>query len=333
MISNTVFKKIICAAVASAMIATVLTGCGDDKASDKPATVADQEGQGSDDASDANKTDDSGSKSDVATEIPDEQVDEKWIEVLKQNGTFYDAFYNYPNIMKEEEPNHPDNVKMPDGIIKENNDYYIPDMEVPETESVDMSAIVGRWIPVKSSYMDIDSDWSWAKDANVDFHLDLNADGTSSCNMFDGEKHAPWNEKSIPIYGQDYAYGMVGENLVLHRDMGLGAEMVYTFERDGAGSASDLASQETEQKLLGHKLDGAKVYRLARMYEGGKETAVTADDVANSPEDHFVVMVETDEENHNGYGYMRSGKEDSPLYYQGDRGVVKFIIEDPTNAG
>ena len=179
--------------------------------------------------------------------------------------------------------------------------------------------------------MDIDSDWSWAKDANVDFHLDLNADGTSSCNMFDGEKHAPWNEKSIPIYGQDYAYGMVGENLVLHRDMGLGAEMVYTFERDGAGSASDLASQETEQKLLGHKLDGAKVYRLARMYEGGKETAVTADDVANSPEDHFVVMVETDEENHNGYGYMRSGKEDSPLYYQGDRGVVKFIIEDPTN--
>lgn len=296
--------------IASAMIATMITGCGKDGTSTSgESNVTDVADKTTDDVESDNNTADSGSKSDNAVEIPDEQVDEKWIEVLKENGTFYDAFYNYPKIMKEEEPNHPDNVKMPDGIIRDNNDYYIPDMEVPETESADMSAIVGRWLPVKSSYMDIDTDWTWAKSANVDFHLDLNADGTSSCNMFGGEQTAPWNKKSIPINGQDCAYGMVGDNLVLHSDMGLGAEMVYTFERDG--EAAPVQTEDIEEKFLGHKLENAKVYRMA-----------------NSPDDHFVVMVETDEEYHSGYGYIRDGATDTALYYQGDREIVKLINEN-----
>lgn len=306
-----VFYKIICAAISSVMIAALLAGCGKDDVSAPTPEIAASENVTSEESANVRSDTSVISKDDAATDIPDEQVDEKWIEVLKQNGTFYDAFYNYPKIMKEEEPNHPDNVKMPDGIIKENNDYYIPDMEVPETESVDMSEIVGRWIPVKSTYMDIDSDWSWAKEAGLDFHLDLNADGTSSCNMFGGEQTAPWNEKSIPINGQDCAYGMVGDNLVLHSDMGLGAEMVYTFERDGETSVPVQASEGAEEKLLGHKLDGAKVYRMA-----------------SSPDDHFVVMVETDEEYHSGYGYMRDGATDTALYYQGDRGIVKLINEN-----
>lgn len=332
---NTTIGKITCMLLISAMSISLLAGCGDDDSSDLAAKLAKAGGQQEDDDADKDSKGKGGNAvKDMADKLvaaADENVDEAWLNVLKENGTFYDAYYNYRKILKEEEPNHPDNVKMPDGIIKENNDYYIPDMEVPETESADMSEIVGRWIPVKSSYQDIESDWSWAREAGVDFHLDLNEDGTSSCNMFDGEKEAPWNEKYIPIYGQDYAYGMDGDFLVLHRDMGLGAEMIYTFERDNKNNAMLRAHEDDESKYLGHRLPDGKVYRLARIYENGKETKVSTEDVETSPDDHFVVMVETDEEAHSGYGYMRSGITDTAIYYQGDRNLVKFIEEDSTN--
>ena len=327
-------EKIICAILITVMGASLLTGCGEkDNTSDFASKLAGAAGA-SDDKGEVgdkkSKTEDAAqAMADKLAEVADEQVDEKWIDVLKANGTFYDAYYNYRTIMKEEEPNHPDNVKMPKGIIKENNDYYIPDMEVPELEQADMSAITGRWIPVMSSYQDIETDWTWARDVGVDFHLDLNDDGTSSCNMFDGEKEAPWNEKYISVYGQDYTYGMEGDYLVLHRDMGLGAEMIYTFERDNKDNSLMRAHEDDESQYLGHKLKDAKVYRLARMYDDGKEKTVSSDDAETSPDDHFIVMVETDDERHSGYGYIRSGITDTALYYQGDRNLVKLVGEDP----
>ena len=324
--------KIVCALLISTLGLSVLTGCGDDDASDFASKLAQaggaQESDDTDKGSDKKEGDAVKDMADKITAAANEKVDEAWIEVLKENGTFYDAFYNYRKILKEEEPNHPDNVKMPDGIIKENNDYYIPDMEVPETKSADMSELVGRWRPVTSSYMDIDTDWTWARDADVDFHLDLNEDGTSSCNMFGGDQEAPWNEKIIPINGQDCEYGLVGDNLVLHRDMGLGAEMVYTFERDNKSNAMVRAHEDDVSEYLGHPLPDGKVYRLARIYENGKETKVSTEDAETSPDDHFVVMVETDEEAHSGYGYMRSGITDTALYYESERELVKLINED-----
>lgn len=264
---------------------------------------------------------------------PEEDVDEEWMEVLEANGTFYDAFYNLRKIMKEEEPNHPDNVKMPKGIIRDNNDYYIPDMEVPETTSADMSEITGRWIPVSSTYMDTETDWTWAREANVDFHLDLNDDGTCSCNMFGGEQKGSWDARSIPIAGKDCAYGMEGDILVLHNDMGLGAEMVYRFERDTKGNTLMRAHEDDESEYLGHKLPGAKLYRLKDVYQGGAKKEYSDSDPDLDPKTHFVVLAETDDEYHSGYGYMRNGVTDTMLYYQCDRGIVKLINEDTTDRG
>ena len=335
---NKLLKKITCLVLMAAMIVSMLAGCGKDSdvASDFASKMADATGQNDAGKDENNKDADSTDKTDAASETDgpvrvDEEVDEKWIEVLKENGTFYDAFYNYPKIMKEEEPNHPDNVKMPGGIIRENNDYYIPDMEEPETESVEMSELYGRWIPVSAIYQDIKTDYTWAREAGVDFHLDLNEDGTCSCNIFDGEQKGTWNEKSIPLHGQDYAYGMNGDNLVLHKDMGLGTDMSFVFERDNKSNAMVRAHEDNESEYLGHNLENAKVYRLARIYDGGKETKVSEEDLETSPKDHFVVMVETDDENHNGYGYIREGITDTAIYYQGDRGIVKYIDEDTTN--
>ena len=341
---NVVPEKALCALLILTMCVSVFAGCKSKEKADLTSMLNEESGQGDNGGTDkdndkADKDKEAGSEAgdavkdltDKLAESVDEQVDEKWIDVLKENGTFYDAFYNYRKIMKEEKPDHPDNVKMPKGIIKANNDYYIPDMEVPETETADMSEIVGRWIPVSTTYMDNTTDWSWARKAGVDFHLDLNEDGTSSCNMFGGEQEGPWNEKTIPISGKDCSYGMEGDYLILHADMGLGAEMVYKFERDSKGNALVRAHEDDVTEYLGHKLEDGKVYRLARIYEGGKETKVSSEDAENSPDDHFVVMVETDEEYHSGYGYMRSGIKDTALYYQGDRGLVKLINEDVTD--
>ena len=341
MMRSSLSVKIVCVSLMAAMLVPALTGCGDDDkdaAAKLEAAAGKLDESGKDDAADDGGKDTKKDAGDTAADLADklaaaadEKIDEEWFAVLKANGTFYDAFYNYRKILTEEEPNHPDDVKMPKGILEVNNDYYIPDMEVPETESVDMSEIVGRWLPVKTTYMDIDTDWTALRQADVDFHLILNEDGTSSCNMFGGEKEGPWDGKSIPINGKDCTYGMEGDYLVLHADMGLGAEMVYTFERDNKANNLVRAREDDESKYLGHKLRDAKVYRLARIYEGGKETAVSTDDLETSPDDHFVVIVETDEKDHNGYGYMREGIKDTALYYQGDRGIVKFINEDPSD--
>lgn len=332
--------KVRCLVLVAGMSTLLLSACGgkEDAATGFASKLADATGQSSESPKD-DKEKDSEDKSENAakdmadklTAAVDENVDEKWIEVLEENGTFYDAFYNYRKILKEEEPDHPDNVKMPDGIIIENNDYYIPDMEVPETTSVDMSQLYGRWLPVSSTYMDIDTDWTWARSADVDFHLDLNEDGTSSCNMFDGEQTAKWDSKSISINGQECAYGMEGDYLILHRDMGLGAEMIYRFERDTRGNSLMRAHEDDVTEYLGHRLSEGRVYRLARIYEDGKETMVSTDDPETSPDDHFIVMVETDEDAKSGFGYMRSGITDTALYYQGDRGVIKLINEDTSD--
>ena len=135
--------KILCITLAVTMSASLLTACGDrdkeDAASDLASKIADaaEQSDGSQKDEKEKESDDKDSKDksekaakDMADKLAaavDENVDEKWIKVLEENGTFYDAFYNYRNILKEEEPNHPDNVKMPDGIIKENAEkaqYY-----------------------------------------------------------------------------------------------------------------------------------------------------------------------------------------------------------------
>ncbi len=321
--------------LALCLAATSLTACGDDDAAKALAINKqdDTSSESSDDISTENENGGTDNTEEISPEeqYPEEDIDDEWMEVLEANGTFYDAFYNYRKILKEEEPDHPDNVKMPDGIIKENNDYYIPDMEVPETTSVEMSELYGRWLPVSSTYMDIDTDWTALREANVDFHLDLNEDGTCACNMFGGEKSGNWNSKAIPINGKDCAYGMEGDLLILHQDMGLGAEMIYRFERDTKDTALVRAHEDEVTGYFGHKLKDAKVYRLARIIENGKETTVSTEDVETSPKDHFVVYVETDDEYHSGYGYMREGVTDTALYFQGDRGVVKKINEDTTN--
>ncbi len=321
------------------MCAMSLAACGDDDdAAVALALNKNKESASEESGSEASKENDSDagdSKDEISPEeqYPEEDIDEKWMEVLKENGTFYDAFYRLRTIMKEEEPDHPDDIKVPDGILKVNNDYYIPDMEVPETTTADMSQLYGRWIPVSSTYQDIETDWTWAREAGVDFHLDLNEDGTGSCNMFDGEHEGPWDEKSIQIYGQDYAYGMDGDKLVLHRDMGLGAEMVYVFERDEKNNDFARGHEDDATEYLGHRLEGAKVYRLKGMYQGGVKREESETDPLLDPKTHFVVMVETDEETHNGYGYMRDGITDTALYYQTDRGIVKLINEDTTDRG
>lgn len=250
-------------------------------------------------------------------QYPEEEIDKEWMEVLEANGTFYDAFYNLRKIMKEEEPNHPDNVKMPNGIIKENNDYYIPDLQSPETESVDASEIIGRWIPVYSLYQDIKTDFTWAREAEVDFHLDLNDDGTSSCNIIGGEQTGTWNDKTIPINGKDCTYGMEDDYLVLTMNIAPGLDMYYAFERDVKNNDFVRAHENDESGYLGHRLPGAKLYR--------------AKSPDLDPKTHFVVLVETDEEYHNGYGYMREGVTDTALYYQSDRGIIKPINENTTD--
>lgn len=326
------------AAVLVTVIVLLLCACGKDdksaadalslnKSSDETAAdtsddenASSGENVASTDASDKTKPED---------EYPEEDVDEAWIQVLKDNGTFYDAYYSLPKIMKEDPGDHPDNIKVPDGIIKANLDYYFPQMDdEPKTEHAEMSEIVGKWIPVTSRYQDIETDFTWARDAGVDFHLILNEDGTGSCNMYDGEQEAPWNEKTIYMSWKDCEYGLDGDNLVLSADMGLGTKMSWTFERDNSSNDFARAHEDDATQLLGRKLEGAKLYRLARSFEDGKKTDIGPDNADRSPDDHFVVMVETDDQTHNGYGYMREGIKDTALYYQSDRGIVKRINEN-----
>lgn len=304
--------------LAAVICASALTACGDDSKETATGQTQSDADPVSEQATETPKADESDAPDaatpTVAEQYPEEDIDEKWIEVLKENGTFYDAFYNYPKIMEEEEPNHPDNIKVPDGIIRENNDYYIPELETVESESVSASEIVGRWIPIYSMYQDIKSDFTWAKDAGVDFHLILNADGTETCNMYGGEKPGKWNDKTIEINGMECTYGMEEGNLILKCEIAPGCDMYYAFERDGE-NAVETAKEDAPPVYLGHKLEDAKVYRLKG-------------DTDLDPATHFVVLVETDEETHNGYGYIRNGELDTALYYQGDRGIIKLINEN-----
>ncbi len=331
-------KKILYTTAAMTALSLCLCACGDDddKAS-LSSKLADATGKtedtGSNPQSESEKPGTDPALSARLAELADEEVDEEWMEVLEANGSFYDAFYNLRKIMKEEEPNHPDDVKMPDGIIKDNNDYYIPDMQLPETTSVDSSEIIGRWIPVYSMYQDIQTDFTWAREAGVDFHLDLNEDGTTSCNIIDGEQKGTWNDKTIPINGKDCTYGMEDDYLVLRMNIAPGLDMVYAFERDEKNNSFVRAHEDDESGYLGHKLKDAKVYRLVQTVDGNDKKKADPNDPELSPEDHFIVLVETDEEYHSGYGYIRNGITDTAIYYQGDRGIFKLINEDTTDRG
>lgn len=341
---NESFGKIIRIILFAMMSILVFAGCKDKERPDLSSKhVQEQNGgekTGNDEADaekglSAKEGDDATDTDDVPPEVPDEAVDEKWIKVLEENGTFYDAIYALPKIMEEDPGNHPDNIKVPDGIIKDNLDYYIPEFVKDDGNDsgrapVNMSEVVGRWIPLFSKYQGIETDYTWAKKSGQDFHLILNDDGTGKCNLYEGEQNIEWDENKIvlpkPIV-QECTYLIDGENLVMSREMAPGMVMSWTFERDGEGSDAATAKEEPEQ-FLGHKLNGAKVYRLARTFEGKNKKDATTDDPELSPKDHFVVIVETDEEVHNGYGYMREGKTDTALYYQSDRGIFKLINEN-----
>ena len=267
-------------------------------------------------------------------EAPDEPVDEEWIGVLKENGTFYDALYSLPKIMEEDPGNHPDNVKMPDGIIRDNLDYYIPQMNEDDgddglTAPGSMAEVAGTWIPITAKYQDIETDYTWIKDAGVDFHLILNEDGTGKCNMYGGEQDAPWNEKTILISGKDCSYGLDADgHLVAYFDPGLETNMSWVFASEAEyGEIAD-SMKPDQSGFLGKKLEDGKLYRLKGAYIGNEKLNEDSDDPQYTPEDHFIVMAETDEDTHNGYGYIREGAEDIALYYQSDRGIIKPINEN-----
>ena len=331
-------KKFMCA-VAFISLFVSLCGCGDkdEKESNIASKISEATGTNTEETDNGGgkKSDGAEAIADMADQIAqavDENVDEKWIEVLEENGTFYDALYSLPKIMKEDPGDHPVDIKIPDGIIKENLDYYIPQMQQDdgddEGEVPAMSDIIGRWLPVTAKYEDIETDYTWAREAGVDMHLELNEDGTSSCNMYDGEQKDSWDEKIIKLNGMECEYRMVGDNLVLSRDMGLDTKMSWTFERDNKNNSFVRAHEDQVTGFNGHRLSKGKLYRLARTYEGKDKKDASVDDPELSPEDHFVVLVETDEDAHNGFGYMRSGITDTALYYQSDRGIVKLINEN-----
>ncbi len=198
-----------------------------------------------------------------------------------------------------------------------------------------MSAVAGTWLPVSSTMMDIKTDYTWTRESDVDFHLILNEDGTGTCNLFDGEQDVSWNGKTITLPApaeMEYTYYVEDNQLILTNLMDIGYEMSFVFERDNASNAFVRAHENEESQYLGRRLPKeAKVYRLARSVENGQETEASAGDALMNPKNHFVVIVETDEDEESGYGYMRDGKDDTAIYYETKRNLIKLIDEDTSD--
>ena len=322
-------KKRLWTVPAAVVMVLVFAACGKDNDKEDIAAKIEEAVSDKSDGSVTQNEADKAQQPEAARDSVNEQVDKEWIGVLEANGTMYDAFYSLPAIMKEEKPDHPDDVIMPEGLSEADYSYYDSDPENTEYAKADMYEVAGTWIPVSTKFMDVETDYTWARDAGVDFHLILNEDGSGSCNMYGEEQKVPWNSRTITMQGNmECTYHLDGDNLILANMIADGQEMSWVFERDVKSNTFARAHEDDETKYLGRKLEGAKLYRLTGIYQGGVKKEDNDDDASLDPETHFVVMVETDENSHSGYGYMRDGAGDTALYYQGDRGIVKLINED-----
>ena len=341
---NRGMRKIYALIAAIITAGLLLTACGNKKEGITAQGVERSQDKGSEEAGDlsvgkagkgSTQPDGSGGKSakggSAAGDAKIIEIDEEWMAVLSANGTMYDAFYALPDIMKSEKPDHKDDVKLPEGLTKDNYDYY---NEVPEDWELppgDMAATAGRWIPHTALYMGIETDYSWIKEAGVDFHLILNADGTGSCNMYGStEAEVTWNETNIVLTNpqrMECTYELNGDTLNIWYLPKEDREQSWVFIRDGAQVASD-EDKDGEEEDLGQELRDGKLYRLVCLYENGEEKKAEAGDPDTDPEDHFAVLVETDGEKHSGYGYYRDGDEDVPIYYQTERNLIKKIREN-----
>ncbi|MBR6452528.1 MAG: hypothetical protein IKS87_07465 [Lachnospiraceae bacterium] len=341
-LSGRMISILICAA----LLAATLSGCerggslldklpGGEKTEEKEDTKKKKGLAGKLEEAAEQLTGDEDSYDEDVPDYDDVPVDEEWQKVLLQNGTFYDAFYRLPVIMQEDKGDHPDNVQMPAGLSRDNYDYYNNGPEKTEHKSEDMSEVAGTWIPISSAYDDIVTDFTWAREADVGFHLILNEDGTGSCNIYDGDQPVTWNEKTITLpkpAEQKYTYYLEDNRLIMAYAITPEREMVLTFERDNATNAFLRGHENDETQYLGRRLpEDAKVYRLVRKVENGVETKASADDAQLNPKTHFFVLAETDEDEESGYGYMRDGKDDTAIYYETKRNLIKLIDEDTSD--
>ena len=275
-----------------------------------------------------------------------EPVDAAWQEALKRNGTFSEAFLRLGDIMQTEQPNHPDNVKLPRELKHasydnqyHNKKYHYRDGEMQSAKGpVDMKKVAGRWVQVQE-YIYPGMGMLIGHIANG-YHLVLKEDGTGTFDKYgavDGDnyvKPVKWNDRTITLtfpHETSGHYSLEGNRLIYCQQMRGNIEEVYVFERESdfmaksplspgmvlqlGGSVSDTAFSSNaiiDGPDLGKELPG-QVYRLKQWTEGGKVTKADAGDPTTNPADHFIVLVPTGERG--GYGYVRSGDTEDRWFF------------------
>ncbi|MBR5115451.1 MAG: hypothetical protein IK096_00160 [Lachnospiraceae bacterium] len=319
------------------LILLFTAGCGK-----KQETIADPgskpetPGQGTETVLEEKQAEPEKQPEEAPAEAPEEEeevvVDEEWQKILAENGTLYDAFYALPGIMERESPNHPVDVKLPAGLETYNPDYYDRDTD-HHTEPADMNAVAGQWLVQRAKFFDIDSDYTeMTRDGDVRFYLTLEPDGTGMFDLYGGGP-VTWDEMHINLsspMAMECTYQME-ENIL---------RMWFVYE-DGKDFEWQMIREGTEEEPeepegdLGKELPDGRLYRMVRTHNASVESEEKIEqeadpsDPALDPADHFVVLVETNDKEHSGYGYMRDGEKDTAIYYQTDRGLIKWINEDP----
>ena len=277
-------------------------------------------------------------------------VDANWQKVLKQNGTFYEAFLRLDDIMKNGNPDQRMKVELPKELKHStydnqyhNRKYRPRDSQMQSAKGpVDMKQVAGRWVLVQE-YVFPGVGMFYGHIANG-MHLVLKEDGTGTFDKYgaaDGDnyiKPVKWNDRTITFTFPREAsghYSLEGNRLTYCQQLMGQMEEVYVFEREsdfmaklplspgmvlqlgGAPSDTSFSSNAIiDGPDLGKELDG-QVYRLKQWSEGGKVTKAGAGDPTTNPADHFIVLVKTGDRG--GYGYVRSGDtEDAWFFPLGD---------------
>ena len=337
------------------MIITLIPGCGKTKESsfaDQVAQMTPQPGADNDtDTGNAPDKAESGSISDKISDMADEiketagedadeeiEIDPEWQEILMDNGTIYDAFYEYAWIIDEESPTHTDDVKLPAGLSKQDYSYYEKSAEELDHSDLapgDMDAVAGIWLPGIAKIMDIESDFGSVIAAGVDKHLILNADGSGECNVWDVDSELTWTPEYIHLNKPlecDWTYELSDDGNELttwYTVMGIGQEWEVHYIRKEFYESTMYATVQTGDHDLGKKLpEEAKMYELVCIVDGDTVSKATEGDPALDPKDNYLVLVETDKTRHGGYGYFRRENEDTPIYYQSNRNLAKTINEN-----
>ena len=266
------------------------------------------------------------------------EIDPEWQKILMDNGTMYDAFYDYAWIIDEESPSHADDVKLPAGLNKMDYSYYeksAEELDHSDLKPGDMDEVAGCWIPGIAKIMDIESDFGPIVAGGVDKHMILNADGTGECNVWDVDSNLSWSPESIHLNKPlecDWVYELSDDGNELttwYVVPGIGQEWEVHYTRKEAFEDSLNASSDAPERDLGRKLpEQAKLYELLRRVDkdGTREAAENVTDL--DPKENFVVLVETDKTRHGGYGYLRSEDADTPIYYELSRNLAKTINEN-----